>query len=155
MPTPRKSLEPKVFRVAGESDKDVLLGSRCRQCRRVFFPGQEWCAACCVPSCEAIELSRQGTLKSYAVVHRKTAYSLVTPPYILAEIELPEGVLVYATLNLTSTAGADGYKFHTSVSDDALSQVSIGQPVTLKAVTVRKDESGEEIVAYNFCTGNA
>lgn len=150
MSTSKKSLEPKVFRIEGEP---VLLGSRCTECSRVFFPGQEWCAACSTPSCQTIELSRHGKLKSYTVVFRKTAYSVVTPPYIVAEIELPEnGVLLYSTLNLTSTPSAEGYKFHTGVSDQALSQISIGQPVKLDPVAIRKDEAGEEIVAYNFCT---
>lgn len=145
-----KNLEPKLFRIEREP---VLLGSQCTKCHRVFFPAQGWCGGCSTPSCKPIELGRRGTLKSYTVVFRKTSYSVVTPPYIVAEIELPEGgVLVYSTLNLTSAASAEGYKFHTSVSDEALSKIKLGQAVILSPVAIRKDEEGHEIVAYNFST---
>jgi uncharacterized OB-fold protein len=151
MAAARKSLEPKVFRV-GERGPGVLLGSRCDRCERVFFPAQEWCAACCAPCCHPIELSHQGELKSYAVVYRKTSYSLVTPPYILGEIALPEGVLVYATINLTSSPAAAGYSFHTPATDDDLAGIFVGQRVTLNPVIVKRDDEGNDILAYNFCT---
>ena len=102
-----------------------------------------------------MELSRHGELRSYAVVRRKTAYSLVTPPYILAEIALPEGVLVYATLNLRSSAGANGREFHTPTQAEDLAALSIGQQVTLGEVIVKTDQEGNDIVAYNFRTGRS
>lgn len=70
----RESLEPRVFQVKGDEKSDVLLGSKCNRCHRVFFPPREWCAACCQPTCEVIELSREGKLESFALVERKQAY---------------------------------------------------------------------------------
>ena len=152
MTTGKISLEPALFRPGDGMHEGVLLGSKCQSCGRLFFPPREWCAACCEPSCRSAELSRHGELRSYTVVQRKTTYSLVTAPYILAEIALPEGIFVYATLNLSSSPTADGYHFHTLTAAGDLAALSIGQRVALSEVTIKKDPNGNDVVAYNFRT---
>jgi Predicted nucleic-acid-binding protein containing a Zn-ribbon len=136
----RVSLEPGVFRVTQEEGGDVLLGSRCRVCRRTFFPPRAWCAACCTPTCEEVELSREGTLESYTVVHRKSAYALVETPYILGEVAIPEGIRIYTTINLRSWLSEDGTQIQNGTDTETVGRLMLGQEAQLRPVVIKKDE---------------
>ncbi len=146
----RKSLEPKVFQLGSGAKGDALIGSKCQTCNRVYFPARDWCAACSKPTCKSVELSRQGVLRSYALVFRRQSYAVIPIPYLLAEIALPEGILVYTTLNLTSTPSTEGPSLTSSIGPDDLGQVQLGTKVTLDPIVVKKDEEGHDLVAYNF-----
>ncbi|MBI2868551.1 MAG: hypothetical protein HYX96_01845 [Chloroflexi bacterium] len=147
----RKSLEPSVFRLK-DNGQDVLIGSQCQKCKRVFFPQREWCASCLEPTCKEIELSREGKLLSFSLVERQQNYSLVTAPYLFGEILIPEGPHIYTTLNLKTEQTDKGPKAVSTVNEQNLNTVKIGQKVVLSPVAVKKDEDGSEVVAYNFQT---
>ena len=148
----RKSLEPSVFRVKSEEQGDVLVGSQCQKCKRVYFPSRKWCAACLEPTCEEVELNREGTLVSFSLVDRKTAYTIVEPPYVLGEVLLPEGPHIYTTINLQSEVSPEGVRICSTVSRDNLDSLGIGQRVKLSPVVIKRAEEGHDIVAYNFNT---
>jgi uncharacterized OB-fold protein len=148
--TARISLEPSVLQVSGEEEGDVLLGSLCQRCNRVFFPSREWCAACCEPVPQVIELSRDGVLEGFTLVHRKQAYGVLDPPYVLGEVDLPEGVRVYTTINVTSDVSEDEVRPRSTVGPDNLDSLRTGQKVVLDPVVIKRDQDGQDVVAYNF-----
>lgn len=148
--TERKSLEPSVFQVNKDAEKDVLTGSKCRQCHRVFFPKRVWCAACLEPTCDEIELSREGTLLSFSLVEKKQAYCLLEAPYVLGEVLLPEGPHIYTSIGAESEVTPEEVKPYSTIGEDNLDTLKIGQKVSLKPVVIKKDEEGNDIVAYNF-----
>ncbi len=148
--TKRKSLEPTVLQVK-EGTEPVLVGSKCPRCLRVFFPARLWCANCLEPLCEPVELSREGKLASFALVERKQDYSLVGPPYILGEVNLPEGLDIYTTVNLKSEVTENGVRIYSTVDEKNFDTLIMGQKVILKPVVIKK-EGDSEIIAYNFQT---
>ena len=148
--TERKSLEPSVFRVSNDAENDILIGSKCKKCQRVFFPPREWCAACLEPTCEEVELSREGEMEAFSLVERKQDYALIEAPYVLGEIKLPEGPHVYTSIGAKSEESLGGIRLYCSYNEENLGELKRGQKVKLKPVVVKKDEEGNDIVAYNF-----
>ena len=147
----RKSLEPTVFRVDDAVEKDTLVGSHCAKCDRNYFPPRQWCAACFEPGCEEIELSREGTLSSFALVERKQEYCLVEAPYAFGEVRLPEGMLVYTTLNITSEVAANGQiRVYSTIDQDNFNVLKTGQRARLAPLVIKKADDGADIVAYSF-----
>jgi len=132
MPGLRVSLEPSVLRVGKTREEDVLIGSKCKECGKYFFPQRKRCAYCCEPTTELVELSKEGILSSYSLVAKKAKYSLVEPPYILGEVRIPEGILIYSVINAKSE------------------ELQMGQKVKLETVEIKKDETENSIIAYSF-----
>lgn len=133
MPKSRISLEPTVLKVGNTEDEDVLMGSRCTECERYFFPQRKRCAHCAEPTTEPVELSREGILSSYSLMTRKPKYCLVEPPYILGEVLIPEGIVIYAVVHSTDPEALE-----------------MGQPVRLDTVEIERDEKGGSVIAYRF-----
>ncbi|MFH1349389.1 MAG: OB-fold domain-containing protein [Pseudomonadota bacterium] len=133
MPHSRKSLEPSVFQLGSTKEEDRLIGSRCKECGRYFFPGRKWCASCAEPTTEEVVLSKEGSLSSFSIMTRKTKYALIETPYVLGEVKIPEGLLIYTVINT-----------------EAPEKLQMGQKVTLDSMEVKKDDEGNSVVAYNF-----
>ena len=129
----RVSLEPKVLKVEDTKDKDALIGSRCRQCGRYFFPQRIRCGACTEPITELVELSKQGTLISYTLVTSRPRFALVQPPYILGEVLMPEGLRIYSLIDAKD-----------------VNELKMGQKAQLGTLEIKKDEGGNTVVAYCF-----
>lgn len=133
MTTARISLEPLVLRIGNRPEDDVLLASLCTRCSRYFFPQRAYCGACAERTTETVELSGRGTLASFTRVHRKPEYSLIDPPYLLAEVTAQEGPRIYSVL-----------------VGDGDTEPAIGDEVRLRTVEVQKSEEGVAVVAYAF-----
>lgn len=146
----RKSLEPSVFRVKDTVEDDVLVSSQCQKCHRVFSPPRVWCAACVEPTCEELELSREGSLLSFALVNRTQAYCLIEAPYVIGEISLLEGPHIYTSINAQGKVSPDGVRVWSNIREDNLDLLDIGQKATLSPLLVNKDEEGNDIYAFNF-----
>jgi uncharacterized protein len=76
----------------------TLLGNRCTSCRKVLFPKAQPCPNCLHEELEELALSRHGRLCSYTIVHMPTVH--FKPPYAVGWVELPEGVRVFAPLDM-------------------------------------------------------
>jgi len=130
------SLEPAAFEV-GPSEGDCrLLANKCDPCSLVFFPRRHFCTRCCAAGLAEIRLSKGGLLGSFTTVYQRPKYAVVEPPYLMGEVELPEGVVVYSLL------------IQCSVKD-----VKIGTAMELAAVHVREGESEGKpvsVLAYAF-----
>jgi len=129
----RWSLEPSVLKVGSTKEEDVLIGSKCKICGRYFFPKRRRCGYCAEPTLEVLELSREGIVSSYSLLIKKPKYSLMEPPYILGEVKIPEGILIYTVINTKSPE-----------------ELRIGQRVKLDTVEIKKDEGGRSTIAYCF-----
>ncbi|MBB5159693.1 Zn-ribbon domain-containing OB-fold protein [Saccharopolyspora phatthalungensis] len=109
-----------------------LLGSRCGRCATVTFPPREFCPGCrAVEPITETELSPEGTVYSFTVVRQ--APPGIEVPYVLAYIDLPEGVRVLGQV--------------VGVAPEA---VTIGVGVRLEPTAFGRDGDGTELVGYRF-----
>jgi uncharacterized protein len=73
-----------------------LVGTGCRSCGAVSWPARAICHRCGSADGEPRLLSGEGRVVTYTTVH--VPRPGLEPPYILGQVDLPEGVLVFAHL---------------------------------------------------------
>ena len=73
-----------------------LVGTRCRACGAHSWPGRAVCHRCGSADGEHATLSPEGRVVTYTTVH--VPRPGLEPPYVLGQVDLPEGVLVFAHL---------------------------------------------------------
>lgn len=78
------------------SGKWILVGCRCRQCGQIIYPCREVCLNCMSRDMEKLNLSRQGKLYSFTIVHMPSEH--FKPPYAIGWIELPEGIRIFSQI---------------------------------------------------------
>ena len=128
------SVDPNRLRLTDDTGTaGVLLGVRCRQCGVYLFGSATFCQACTAGDLESVELGRRGTLYSYTVVRVPSTGWPGPVPYILGEVELPEGPHVLA-----------------EVIDCPESELKLGIAVELALQTVLDKDSGETRVVYKW-----
>ena len=75
----------------------TLLGNRCDGCGTTYFPAHGLCVRCLsAERLRSARLSRQGTVYTFTVVYQSTPE--FPTPYVLAYVDLPEGVRVLAQM---------------------------------------------------------
>jgi uncharacterized OB-fold protein len=116
-----------------ESGVCRLIASRCTACNLVFFPKRKFCGRCAESNLQEIYLSQRGKVYAFSLIDRKSKYTVVEPPYIQAEVEMPEGVHVFTVL--------DGCN---------IGSVAVGMDVEVYVGNVTRDESGNDVAAYKF-----
>lgn len=128
----RQLVRPDIF-FFPESDnsRPYLLGSSCQSCKSVHFPPKGSCPSCFATEIERVALSRRGTVYSYAIVRQ--AQPGFQTPYILAYVDLPEGIRLLTQL--------------TGVSEH---EVRIGMEAELVLEPVRHDGDGTEVIGFKF-----
>jgi len=127
------SLNERLFRLDEATGSPYLIANRCPQCRCTFFPRRALCAACGGRGLEETVLSRSGRIWSYSVAHQAPPGAVVQPPYIIAQVELPEHVLVHAL-----------------ITDCAPEEARIGLEVEITPIKVGADDQGRDIMAFAF-----
>jgi len=110
----------------------TLFGSHCERCGTTHFPPKEGCPDCYAATASRIPLSRTGLVYAHTVVH--SALPGFKAPYVLVQVDLPEGVRIVGQL----------------VEVDDPTPVHHGMTVTFDTGVVRTDELGEEIIGYRF-----
>ena len=114
------SVDDRCLRLTDDSgERGVLLGMRCQRCGVCVFGPATFCQSCTSPDLEAIELESEGTLYSYTIVRVPPPGWPGPVPYVLGEVELPEGPHVLA-----------------EVVDCAHDDLKVGMPVALALRTV-------------------
>ena len=111
----------------------VLLGFRCRDCGVSVFGAAIFCQACTSGNLAPVELAGRGTLYSYTVVRVPPAGWPGPVPYILGEVELPEGPHVLA-----------------EVIDCGESDLRIGMAVELALQPVAAGDSSKTVMVYKW-----
>lgn len=93
------SVDPQRLKLAPEDDgTGVLIGFVCLDCKvRVFGPAT-FCQSCTSGNLEPVELSATGSLFSYTTIRVPPAGWPGPVPYVLGEVELPEGPHVLAEI---------------------------------------------------------
>ncbi|MGP6220388.1 Zn-ribbon domain-containing OB-fold protein [Caldiplasma sukawensis] len=74
-----------------------LTGRKCGNCERIFFPPRDVCPFCHRESLgrmEPVELSGEGTIVSFTVVHEVSPAFIRQRPYVLALIKSVEGPVI-------------------------------------------------------------
>lgn len=116
-----------------EGTEGVLLGVRCQECGIHVFGPATFCQGCTSSNLAPVELSKQGILYSYTVVRVPPHGWPGAVPYVLGQIELPEGPQVLA-----------------EVIDCPVADLKIGMPVVLDLRIVKAVEGGTEKVVYKW-----
>ncbi|MBU2550779.1 MAG: OB-fold domain-containing protein [Proteobacteria bacterium] len=116
--------------VAGELR---LMGVRCRDCQKTFFPAKMVCPECFDGELEAAPLSRTGILHTYALSFMGPAS--MKKPYLMGFIDLPEGIKLYSII--------------TGLEPEPDS-LKVGQEMEMVVEAFSRDEQGRDIYTYKF-----
>lgn len=116
-----------------EGTEGVLLGFRCQDCGIYVFGPATFCQGCSSSNLSPVELGKRGVLYSYTIVRVPPHGWPGDVPYVLGQIELPEGPQVLA-----------------EVVDCPYESLKIGMPVELALRSVEADEGGSERVVYKW-----
>lgn len=127
------SINPGLFTRDDPRDPEIALkGSRCTACRETFFPARAICPRChSAAAIQEAELSRTGTLWSFTRVVRTPDH--YPQPYLLAWVDLPEGV-----------------RLMTQLACPADASVRVGMPVTLVVEPLFESADGRRVWGYRF-----
>jgi uncharacterized OB-fold protein len=94
---PRPSLTPDTAWWWEALDRGELLVQRCSECGVVRHPPEPCCASCQSLDWTTSRAAGTGTLHSFVVVHEPRVAGFDTP-YVVALVDLPEGVRVIANV---------------------------------------------------------
>ncbi len=122
-----------LFKVSTNGQEGYLIGSKCRSCGEYFHPRRVVCANCYSEDMQEVALSRRGRIYTYTIARTGYPGAMVTPPFITAEVELPEKLHVVSLI--------------TGIDFD---RVEIGREVELYFWKTGEDDQGNEVMAYAF-----
>jgi len=108
-----------------DGTEGVLVGTRCLDCGICVFGPATFCQGCTSNNLGPVELGKHGVVYSYTIVRVPPQGWPGEVPYVLGQIELPEGPQVLA-----------------EVIDCPESDLRIGMPVELALRTVEAAEEG-------------
>lgn len=110
-----------------------LIGSKCTNCGRVFFPPRVICPDCRRKgNIEDIKFSGKGKIYTYSIVRSPASDFKIEAPYAVAIIELEEGAKLTAQL-----------------VDTDIDNISIGDPVEM--VFRKISEDGDDgVISYGY-----
>ena len=72
-----------------------LIGTKCGNCGKVDFPPRAVCPACgrkSIGRMERLKLAGKGSVVTYTVIHDAPAQFEMQKPYVMAIVEMDEGV---------------------------------------------------------------
>ncbi len=123
-----------LFRIpTGPGEKPAIIVGRCPRCGEHFFPRRPICLACGQVGLEEAYLTGPGKIWTFTIARMTPPGSLIEAPYVVAQVELPERVIVQSAL-----------------SDCDVDSVRVDMPVELVLEKVKEDEEGNDVVAFKF-----
>ena len=91
------SVDPNRLKITNDdSSEGTLVGFRCNECSTIVFGPAVFCQSCTSTDLEAVDLGAKGTLFSYTIVRIPPAGWPGESPYVLGQVELPQGPQVLA-----------------------------------------------------------
>lgn len=115
-----------------ENGKLKLVGVRCKNCNRVYFPPQPICANCFDQTdMEETTIGPRGKLYSYTII--RVPSRNIEAPYAVGYADFPDDVRVFAQL--------------TEVDPNKL---KVDMDVELVLGKIDRDEEGNEIISYKL-----
>ena len=111
-----------------------LIGSKCVQCGKVFFPSRIICPECRRKGQleDDIKLSGNGKIHTYSVINTPTDEFKEIAPYVVAIVELEEGA-----------------KVTTQIVDCDPAEVQIGDEVEMVFRRIR-EQGDDGVISYGF-----
>jgi hypothetical protein len=123
-----------IFRIPeSPGEKPALIASRCPRCGEHFFPKRAICLACGQVGLEEAYLTGPGRIWTFTIARETPPGSLIQAPYVVAQVKLPEKVIVGSVL-----------------SDCDVDSVRVDMPVELVLEKVKEDQDGNDVVAFKF-----
>ena len=116
-----------------EGTAGVLVGTHCAHCGEYFFGDVVFCQNCSAKDLEPVELSKHGTLYSYTIVRVSPPGWPGDVPYVLGQVELPEGPHIIS-----------------EVVDCPYQELQTGMNLELALVIGGKDVEGSDLVVYKW-----
>mgnify|MGYP001185627526 CR=1 FL=1 len=111
----------------------TLIGFRCQDCNTTVFGPAVFCQSCTSTDLEAVELGVEGVLFSYTIVRIPPAGWPGQVPYVLGQVELPQGPQVLA-----------------EVVDCEHDGLSIGMAVEMTLQVVPAENGGPDKAVYKW-----
>ena len=87
-----------------DSDRGVLVGSRCERCAAIVYPRASVCFQCRSSTLDDLDLTSEGILQSFTRVRVSSSREV---PYAIGYVDLPEGVRILAPLRDTDDLACD------------------------------------------------
>jgi len=75
-----------------------LIGSKCSDCGKIFYPPRTVCLKCGSRNLVEVALARTGRVFSYTVIRSPPSEFTLYKPYIVALIELDDGARILSQL---------------------------------------------------------
>ena len=123
-----------IFRIPeSPGEKPALIASRCPRCGEHFFTKRAICLACGKVGLEEAYLTGPGRIWTFTIARETPPGSLIQAPYVVAQVKLPEKVIVGSVL-----------------SDCDVDSVRVDMPVELVLEKVKEDQDGNDVVAFKF-----
>ncbi len=123
-----------IFRIPRSPDeKPAIIACRCPRCGEYFFPKRAICLACGQVGLEEAYLTGPGKIYTFTIPRMTPPGSLIEAPYVIAQVQLPEKVIVGSVL-----------------SECDVDSVRVDMPVELVLEKVKEDEDGNDVVAFKF-----
>jgi uncharacterized protein len=139
MMTMRVPISDRILR--SQSDRPVLLASRCRDCGDHVFPVQDGCPRCTSDASEVVELASRGTLWTWTI----QGFPPKAPPF-LGDTS-PEGFRPFG-VGYVELPGQLKVETRLTVADPE--RLRIGMEMELVYEVIGEDTEGNEIVTYAF-----
>ena len=130
MPT---SIDPQRLKLTDDGLHGVLLGFQCLDCGVRIFGQATFCQSCTSGSLAAVEFEGRGRLFSYTVVRVPPPGWPGPSPYVLGEVELPEGPHVLA-----------------EVVESDNSALTVGMSMELAVAPVPDHPQGDDVRVYQW-----
>lgn len=123
-------VDTNAVRVSPEDRMPHLIGGRCTQCGRRFFPKREVCPECFDQGgIEEIFLNPRGRIMSYTVIRKAPGREV---PYAIAYVMTLDGLVSFAPLT-----GCDVEQFHVGMDVECVFNEG-------------KDADGQPWIVYKF-----
>lgn len=91
------SVDPNRLKITNnDASGGTLVGFKCNECDTTVFGPAVFCQSCTSTDLEAVELGGKGILFSYTIVRIPPAGWPGDVPYVLGQVELPQGPQVLA-----------------------------------------------------------
>lgn len=137
--TPAESATPARIAMRGAhlrlapGEEPSLEGSRCPECGDTFYPPRHVCLGCFHDGLDRVALSKRGKLHTFTIARMSLPGAMMTAPYPIAAVELPEGVIVPTVLT-----GID------------VGKVRIGMELELQVEKASVNAEGNEVMTFKF-----
>jgi len=130
---PRRIPVTEGLKLLGDGTQGVLIGRCCRKCGEYVFGSPRFCPNCTSSELEEVELSKEGTLRTYTIIYVPPPGWQGDIPYILGSVELPEGPEIV-----------------TEVIDCPKEKLKVGMRMELVITVGGRDQDNNETMVYKW-----